>query len=552
MWGISWGGFNALQVAALRPPELKAIISVASTVDRYAADVHYNGGCVLGSEMVGWATSMLSRTALPPTPRIVGDGWKRAWLDRLEATPPFIGEWLPHQTRDGFGQHGSVCEDYAAITVPSLVVAGFADGYSNAPFYAVQGMPERAWGLVGPWAHNYPDFGEPGPNIGFLQHALRWWDHWLKGADNGIEGEPHLRIWMQDSVVPADHYLEQPGRWVAEETWSPPPGRITEESLYLDDNRLDPDPGQGKIDCATSQLHGLVVGEWWGVGEPGTLPGDQRIEDERSLTFTGDAVTQVQEICGFPKLDLRIRADRPDALVAVRLCDVAPDGSSLLVTKAQLNLTHRKYHEKPEPVVRGERFDVTIRLDAAAHSLPAGHRWRLAVATTNWPLAWPSPVPAVVSIELGEASRLRLPVRAPRVQDAALPEFSAAEFGPADRVTVREPSAERSITTDGSGATVLRHSSDGGRQIVDRHGTVYDSKSVDVYSIREADPLAATARATRTVELAWGDKSTRVAADAIMRADLDTWYVDARLKAWHRDELIFDKTWDFSTDRILV
>jgi len=445
-----------------------------------------------------------------------------------------------------------VCEDYSAITVPSLVVAGFADGYSNTPFYAVEGMADRAWGLVGPWAHNYPEFGEPGPTIGFLQHAVRWWDRWLKGTDNGVDDEPHMRIWMQEGVEPADHYRARPGRWVAEETWPPPAGNIIEESLYLGGAGLGPDPGSGEIECATSQLAGLLVGEWWGIGEPGTLPGDQRIEDERSLTFTGDALTHDQEICGFVELDLRIRADRPDALVAIRLCDVAPDGSSLLVTKAQLNLTHRRSHEKPEPIVAGETFDVTIRLDAIAHCLAAGHRWRLAVATTNWPLAWPSPTPAVVTIELGEASRLRLPVRAPRAGDGLLPEFGPAEYAPADEVTERDPSAERSITSHGSGEVVLRHVSDGGRQMVDRHGTIHDSRSVDLYSIVETDPLAATARSNRTVEVGWGDESTRLEADAIMRADLDTWYVTSTLKAWHRDELVFDKTWDFSTKRIHV
>ncbi len=552
MWGISWGGFNSLQVAALRPPALKAIISVASTVDRYAADAHYNGGCVIGSEMLPWATSMLYRNGLPPTPRFVGSQWRSLWLDRLDETPPFIEDWLTHQTRDEFWRHGSISEDYSAIEVPCLVVAGFADGYRNAPFDAVEGMPDRAWGLVGPWAHNYPEFGEPGPNIGFLQHSLRWWDRWLRGLDNGIDKEPHLRVWMQDSVIPADHYVERPGRWVAESTWPPQPGRITEQPLFFDGARLGSTPGFGQVECATPQVHGLLAGEWWGSGDPGTLPADQRVEDGRSLTFTSDIVSETMEICGFPEVDLRVSCDTPVALIALRLCDVAPDGSSLLVSRGQLNLTHRDSDEHPESVIPGEVFDVTIRLDAAAHSLQAGHSWRLAVATTNWPLAWPSPMPATVVIEMGKQSRLRLPTRHPRVEDELLQSFDPAEFAPSRRQTVQAPTSERTITVDESGATVLRHTSNDGRHIVDRRGTVYETEVTDVYSIIDEDPLSARVSCIRKAEIVWGEDSTTVAAEATMWADEGFWYVESALAAWHGDNMIFNKTWNLSAKRNYV
>ena len=551
MWGISWGGFNSLQVAALQPPALKAVISVASTVDRYAADVHYNGGCVLGSDMLPWATSFLCRGAMPPTPRIVGDDWKSLWLQRLAATPPFIDDWLSHQTRDEFWRHGSIGEDFSAITVPTLMVAGLADGYSNAPFDAVAGMPDHAWGLVGPWAHNYPEFGAPGPNIGFLQHALKWWDRWLKATDNGIENEPRMRIWMQEAIEPNDFYENRSGRWVAEPTWPPPNGHIVESIRYLTDRRLTSISTTGQVSVSTSQLHGQAAGEWWGAGESGTLPADQRIEDELSVTFTADPASEIEELCGFPHIDLRLQVDQADALLAVRLCDVAPDGSSLLVSRGQLNLTHRTSHEQPEPLIPEETFDVTIRLDAAAHSLPVGHRWRLALATTYWPLAWPSPRPATADIQLGDASRLRLPIRPPRLDDAGLPEFGPPEYAPADTVILREPVSERTITTD-QGVTVLRHVSDGGQHSVDAHGTVIDSEVVDEYSIVEGEPLTAQVRCNRTCEVSWGDEHTRVRADATMRGDETTWHVESRLQAWHGDDIVFEKEWNLAIPRVRV
>ena len=199
MIGISWGGFNGLQIAARRPPALKAVISMCASDDRYADDVHYVGGCVLGVDMLSWAATMLTLTAMPPDPAAVGDGWRATWLERMERSPSMVEAWLAHQRRDDFWRQASVCEDYAAIEAPVYAVGGWADGYSNAVPRLVEGLPGPRKGLIGPWSHAFPQDGEPGPAIGFLQECKRWWDRWLKGIDNGIEREPVLRAWMQDT-----------------------------------------------------------------------------------------------------------------------------------------------------------------------------------------------------------------------------------------------------------------------------------------------------------------------------------------------------------------
>ena len=100
MFGISWGGFNGLQVAARRPPELKAVISMCASDDRYADDVHYIGGCVLALDMLPWAATMLTLLAQPPDPATVGPGWRDTWFARMERTPAFVEPWLAHQRRD--------------------------------------------------------------------------------------------------------------------------------------------------------------------------------------------------------------------------------------------------------------------------------------------------------------------------------------------------------------------------------------------------------------------------------------------------------------------
>lgn len=258
MIGISWGGFNSLQVAARRPPELKAIITLCSTDDRYADDIHYMGGCLLEGNMT-WASTMFAYNARPPDPELVGDGWRALWLERLAKTPPYVGEWLRHQRRDAFWKHGSVNENYGAIACPVYAIGGWADGYTNAVPRLLEGLTVPKKALIGPWAHLYPHVGSPGPEIGFLQEALRWWDHWLKGVETGVMDDPKVRIWMQKSVAPRRVYDERPGRWVAEPTW--PPADSQSRRFFLNRDSLDDTPGvEARLDYRGAQQAGLDAG----------------------------------------------------------------------------------------------------------------------------------------------------------------------------------------------------------------------------------------------------------------------------------------------------
>ncbi|MGH3115003.1 MAG: CocE/NonD family hydrolase, partial [Gaiellaceae bacterium] len=421
MWGISWGGFNSLQIAARRPPGLGAIVTLCSSDDRYADDVHYRGGCVLALDMLHWASSMLTWNARPPDPRLYGEGWREAWLERLETLTPWIEHWLGHQRRDGYWQHGSVCEDYAAIECPVFAVGGFADGYTNAVPRLLAGLSVPRKGLVGPWAHAFPDDALPGPSIGFLQECVRWFDHWLKGAGNGVMDEPMLRVWMQDSVAPRPQYELRPGRWVAEPAWPSPHVGSRVWELPLD----------GPRSLLGVQTNGKEAGVWTSEGQSADLAGDQRPDDAVSLAFDSEPLAEPLEILGFPEVAVGLAVDRPSALVAVRLCDVFPDGTSALVTRGLLNLTHRESHEHPRPLEPGRRYEVRVPLDFTAYSFPAGHRLRVAVSPTYWPWAWPSPEPVMLALRAG---RLELPERAPRPEDSGLREFEEPEHSAPLRV----------------------------------------------------------------------------------------------------------------------
>ena len=414
MIGISWGGFNGLQIAARRPPSLKAIVTIASTDDRYADDIHYMGGVMINDAM-SWGGTMFAFNSRPPDPAIVGEGWDELWKARLEANDPWSMKWLSHQTRDAFWQHGSVCENYEDIQCAVYAVGGWADGYSNAVPRMLEGLKCPKKGLVGPWAHKYPNFALPGPRIGFLQETLRWWDYWLKDIDTGIMEESQYRVWMQDSAPPATQYQIRSGRWVAEPSW--PSEHIRWEKSYLNQKRLTEHAGEAEqIPIHTPQTMGARQGEWCGHGLDPDLPADQREDDGCSVVFETDPLTEAVEILGAPVLTLQLSSNQANAFIVARLNDVAPDGASTRVTFGVLNLTHRNSHEFAEPLVPGETNTIRLQLNDVAQVFPVGHRIRIALSNTLWPLFWPSPDSVTLMLNTKE-SHLELPVRSPRESD---------------------------------------------------------------------------------------------------------------------------------------
>lgn len=552
--GKSWGGFNGLQIAARRPPELGAIITVCSTDDRYADDVHYMGGCMLGAEMLSWASIMLAYNARPPEPRHVGARWREMWLERLAGSPPFVHAWVNHQRRDAFWKHGSVCEDFAAIQVPVYAVGGWADGYTNAIFRLMEGLDCPRKALVGPWAHLYPVSGVPGPAVGFLQECLRWWDHWLKGADTGIMAEPMIRAWIQESVPPRHFQVERPGRWAAAPSWPAPEVKPTR--LYLNAAGLDATPAPPQLVTVGSvQTHGLDAGAWCAYGRLGDLPTDQRAEDGRALCFDSAPASVPQAILGFPAVTLTLRADQPLALVAVRLCDVAPDGTSLLVSRGLLNLTHRDSHEFPTALEPGREYTVTVRLDACGHELAAGHRWRVAVAPTYWPFAWPSPVPVTLTVATGAGTFLTLPQRPDQPADGALPDFDVPEVSPPLPVTVvvTGQAGRRQEVDVVSGRHVLTAVDDDGCiRFESNDGLEYASSATDIYSIVEGDPLSAQVRCLRKSEYRRDDWHVRIETDSVMSADATHFLLTNALDAYEGNVRVFSKRWDERIPRDLV
>ncbi|MGM0532690.1 MAG: CocE/NonD family hydrolase, partial [Bacteroidota bacterium] len=368
MIGISWGGFNGLQIAAMQPPELKAVITVASSDDRYADDVHYMGGALL-TDNLSWASTMFAYNSCPPDPQIAGEKWKEMWIDRLEGSGLWLRKWLEHQRRDGYWKHASVCEDYSAVQCPVFAVSGWADGYTNAVFRLMESLNVPRKGLIGPWGHKYPHMGGPGPVIDFLNECVRWWDQWLKGIDTGVKHDPVIRAWMKDTVSPIS--AKRPGRWVAEKYW--PSREIEEKTLNVLSGELDFDISK-KTDSVLSIQSplsvGLFAGKWCSYAESTDLPSDQREEDGGSLIFDTPPLEEDLEILGSPSVELELSSNKPIATVAVRISDVAPNGRATRVTYGLLNLTHRNSHEQPEELEEHKKYKIKVDMNYVAQKFP--------------------------------------------------------------------------------------------------------------------------------------------------------------------------------------
>jgi putative CocE/NonD family hydrolase len=547
--GKSWGGFNALQIAARRPPALRAIVTVCSTDDRYADDAHYMGGCLL-LENLFWGSAFFTLTAESPDPALVGEGWRERWRERLLHAAPHPATWLRHPRRDAYWKHGSVCEDYTRIACPVYAVGGWADAYSNAVPRLLAGLSGARLGLVGPWGHVYPHAGTPGPAIGFLQEALRWFDPWLRGADLGMHPEPRYRVWMQEPPEPGAGGVI-PGRWVAEDTWPSP--RIQIRPLALGAGRLDPVPGRERaLELSSPQSVGSAAGSWlgfWGAR-------DQREDDARSLVFDSAPLPERIEILGAPVVILELTADRPYCLVAVRLNDVAPGGAALRVSYGLLNLTHRAGHERPEPLRPGRRVRVRIPLGDAAHAFLPGHQIRLALSTSYWPVAWPSPERVTLRVYTG-ASRVELPVRPPAPGDGLLRRFAEPEAAPGTAATVLTKAVpERRVGTDpqtGKRVVSARLGFDAAGRPARTRLDAIELETADAVTIRLAihddDPLSAEAEIRQVAEAQRGRWQTRVVSSLRLRADRETFHLAADLAADEGDDRIFSRRWDEAIPR---
>ncbi len=216
MTGVSWGGFNAVQVAMRRPPELHAIVPIHFTTDRYHSDVHYVSGTLQVNESAGWPGEMVAEMGLPPRPDIAGADWVEIWRDRLERTPqwPFakLAPSAPRRVLEarlvvrGLGARSPArCSPSAAGSTPTRTPAWRCSSTRR----------RRRARSSARGAHTRPHVGWPGPAIDHRELMARWFDRFLNDVDNGVDREPRLLAYLRDGVA-ADPFPDvAPGRWRA-------------------------------------------------------------------------------------------------------------------------------------------------------------------------------------------------------------------------------------------------------------------------------------------------------------------------------------------------
>ncbi len=539
------------------------MISCAPRTTATPTDAHYLGGCLLLDNLV-WGSTLLTLAAQPPDPRLVGRSWRRTWRRRLAAARPYAETWLRHPRRDDYWRRGSVGEDPGALACPVFLVGGWADGYTDAVPRLLAGLqvPRRAW--VGPWGHVYPHNGVPGPAVGFLQEALGWWRRWLGQPGAAGPDDVPVRLWLPSAAPPDASAAERPGRWLGEEGW--PPAGIVRRDWRLAPGRLFPADGAG-VEGATAETAlahvspasvGATGGAWCPFGADGELPGDQRPDDARSLLFDSAPLAAPIELLGAVEVALELAVDRPLAQLAVRLCAVAPDGSSARLAYGVLDLTHRDGHERPEPLVPGRRLRVRLALGQTAAQVPAGDRLRLALSTGYWPQVWPAPWPVRLTV-FPAASRLAMPLRPPR-WEAALRPLPPPETAGGPAVTDLDPeTSHRSVRRDGHGGLVHRvvtgadRAGDGvAMSRLDGHGLEVGHGVWETYRIRDDDPLSADAEVVQRTVLRRRGWEVRTETRSRLTADAASFRLRSELRAEEAGGEVVERRWESRVPRDLA
>ena len=545
MMGTSWGGTASLQAALRRPQALGAIIAVCATDNRFDDDIHHLGGCLL-TDSIEWGATLPAILASPPDPATVGVNWRRMWRERLEGATFPLEQWIRHETRDDYWRFGSVNESPGGIPCPALLVGGWSDRYSATVMNLLAANRERCWGIVGPWGHHYPDLASPGPGIGFQQEALRWWDRWLKGVENGAEEEPRLRVWMQEHAPPGDRLERRPGRWVSEREW-PSPGVTPHEFRLGRDAALRPRSGPGS-QTALVPVHpgvGAASGDTGYFGREGGLPLDQEQDDMLSLVFESEPLPEALEILGSARLDVSLAADRPVATLAARVNDVHPDGGVARVAWTVRNLALDDSGRTPHPLVPGEVRACSIALPNTAHRFRAGHRIRLSLSCGYWPLVWPAPHPVRIMLHLADACLL-LPVRGSPAEEVPVGFAEPVDVqGPSTRVVVPARPLVRhaeSECDDGVRAS--------GWHLPYRctHFTEIDLNfGVETraeYRLVNSDPESASARFEHRLRFAREGWAIDVTGIAELRSTARVYQVSGSLEARENGEPVFERHWN--------
>jgi putative CocE/NonD family hydrolase len=548
MWGKSWGGFNSIQVAMRRPPALKAILATEATDDLFLDDVHHMDGAFHLDQFIPF---MDNENTIPQTPDYpLDDAYFRDRFDQ----PPWFLNYTRHQRDGEFWRKNSLRWHPDRIEIPVYLIGGLLDGYRDSVPRMLEYMKAPVRAAIGPYKHDWPDNGVPGPNYEWRYEAIRWWDHWLKDRDTGMIDEPRLALFIRAGHGPDRNLQTTPGRWIHAE-W-PIPGTTWKSYYPVEGRRLASQiviPSAGADAAApTVQLlryvpsYGIATGLWW--GEP---TGDMRPDDAGSMVFDGPLVAQPFEIAGIPRVRLRVSADAPLAHWVARLEDVQPDGSVSLVAGRLLNGSQRRSRLDPEPLEPGEVYDLEFDMHFTTWTFKPGHRVRLSISNSLFPMIWPTPHPMTTALHLGvENTRIDLPV----IPDVERPQPPFRPPEPRDEPvdgryleSAPWPSGhfvwQRDLANDTASLEWKGHAE------FENHGRRYRTWERNYYETNDVRPAESRFEGEGGRRIAIGDRTLEFISTIDVRSDAENFHVKIRRTIHENGDLVRERTWSEAIPR---
>lgn len=540
MFGISWGGFNAIHMAMRRPPALKAIITIMSTDDIYQDDVHFMDGMMhIDAYEIGQDLSNI----LPGAPEFVLDS---AYFSNRFDTEPWLLQYKRQQRDGAFWDRASLNTDYSNINIPVFAIGGWYDGYRDAVLRISENLKSPVKAMIGPWNHTFPNWADPPPAIEWRAEAVRWFDHWLKAKDTGILKEPPLQLFIRDWHPPGTEHKSINGKWQSfpKVVASSNPlllhfnskGQLTEQApTAVAEHRLVYRPSAGP------EAGGSVM--WWGDWSP-----DQQAGDSSALVFETEPLTGDVAIVGFPMAELIVKADAPRANWFVRLNDVAPDGRVTLVTGAGMNGTHRLSAQDPADIEKNAWFPLSVELHATSWIFRKGHRIRVTVSNALWPMIWPTPYAFTSSLKTAptNGSGIRLPVlnrgdstevnfEEPR-EDPQLPGYASISAG------TNSGYAEVSgVSRDPkTGVATVKLTNTDGYQYP--WGKVYNDEEI-VHTVNDRDPAKASTKSHYTTRIELDRRLLLFEGQLDFTSDEKNFYYSYTRKVTENGVLLRSRTW---------
>jgi putative CocE/NonD family hydrolase len=549
-WGVSYGGFACIQLAALQPPALKAIAPVYATDDRYTDDMHFSGGALCALELAHYPLRILAMNALPPLRRDdeSPEAFRARWLERVEATPPWIVRWLEEQVDGPYWRNGSLRPDPARIRVPALIVAGWRDGYRTAMLRLASSISTEWQLLAGPWMHARPDHGIPGPTYPFQSELVRWFRRHLGEGTPAPTDRPRTVFFLTEFDSPSRPPAEVSGSWLSSERWPQERGEVATWFPSTDGElAMEAPEGDATITVPFGPAVGVTSGNWCPPPPGHGLPADQRPDDARSATFTSAPLAEPIEVFGQPVTRLRVTHPGPSAIVSVKLSDVPPEGESQLVTSGVLNLSHRDGHEHPEPFAGTE--DVTLELQATGWRFRSGHRIRLAIANSDWPTVWPLPTTTPVELAIGP-SLLGLPGLPPDAR-AHTPEGEPATDAEGTGWTYADGASSWRLVTDSIAGTTGIEASDTWSGRSDDGGSYLSEARRYQAFIGDADPVSADVEGAATFRVEVPGSTVRSTATGRFTGTAEEFRYDVRLTVKADGDTVHKQRWRGSVPRRL-